>query len=97
MDEKIKSKVFELKAEGMGYRKIAKELNLPVSTVSSVFLRLKDREEKYLCGVVMLRQWKNMDILADEEFVKAEKRLAKKFSIKKDSIYRPNDLINSEI
>ena len=50
--------------------------------------------ERYLCGVAMLRQWHNQGIISDTEFTKAEKKMAKKYCIKKGSIYRQIRLIN---
>lgn len=50
--------------------------------------------ERYLCGVAMLRQWHNQGIISDTEFTKAEKKMSKKYCIKKGSIYRQIRLIN---
>ena len=51
--------------------------------------------EQYYSSLVHLIAMKNRGILNDDDFVKAESALASKYCIKKDSLYRANDLINN--
>lgn len=51
--------------------------------------------ERYLSALCLLRQMRSEGVISNQDFAKAERYLAKKYCIKKDSIYRPNDLINS--
>ena len=50
--------------------------------------------ERYLCCMAMICQWRNQEMISDAEFVRAEKKMAKKYCIKKGSIYRQIRLIN---
>lgn len=52
--------------------------------------------ERYLCCMAMICQWRNQEMISDAEFVRAEKKMAKKYCIKKGSIYRQIRLINSQ-
>ena len=51
--------------------------------------------EQYYSSLVHLIAMKNQEILNDSDFLKAESVLASKYCIKKDSLYRANDLINN--
>ena len=51
--------------------------------------------EQYYSSLVHLIAMKNQGILNDADFLKAESVLASKYCIKKDSLYRANDLINN--
>lgn len=58
MTEQEKEKMEELRKNGLGYRKIAKELNYSVSTVSSYFIRQAEKAQKTRsvcrnCGTVI--------------------------------------------
>ena len=52
--------------------------------------------EKYYSSLAPIIFMEKQGILTHAEFLKAEGYLAKKYCIKKDSIYRQNDLINIE-
>ena len=51
--------------------------------------------EQYYASLVHLVVMKNKGILNDADYLKAESVLASKYRIKKDSLYRANDLINN--
>lgn len=51
--------------------------------------------ESYYSSLVHLIAMKNRRILNEADFQKAESVLASKYCIKKDSLYRSNDLINN--
>ena len=51
--------------------------------------------ERYLISLSNLKSMLKKGIISDRDFIKAESLIAEKNSIKKISIYRPNDLINS--
>lgn len=51
--------------------------------------------EQYYSSLVHIIALKNKGILNDADFLKAESVLASKYCIKKDSLYRANDLINT--
>ena len=51
--------------------------------------------ESYYSSLVHLIAMKNRGILNEADFQKAESVLASKYCIKKDSLYRANDLINN--
>jgi hypothetical protein len=51
--------------------------------------------EQFHSSLVHLIAMKNKGILNDADFLKAESVLASKYCIKKDSLYRTNDLINN--
>ena len=51
--------------------------------------------EQYYSSLVHIIAMKNKGILNDADFLKAESVLASKYCIKKDSLYRANDLINN--
>lgn len=50
-------------------------------------------QEKYMAAVAMLNTMKAHGIISEQEYSKMEKHFAKKYCIKKGSIYRKNDLI----
>lgn len=62
MTENEKHRIVELKVQGLGYRAIAKELGIAVSTVSSYLRRIKDVEaiskQKCKCCGLELKQTK---------------------------------------
>lgn len=51
--------------------------------------------ESYYSSLVHLIALKNRGIINEADFQKAESVLASKYCIKKDSLYRANDLINN--
>ncbi len=51
--------------------------------------------EKYFSSLTHFITLKNKGILNEVDFIKAENFLANKYCIKKDSLYRANDLINN--
>jgi hypothetical protein len=51
--------------------------------------------ESYFSSLMHLIAMKNREILNEADFQKAESVLASKYCIKKDSLYRANDLINN--
>jgi len=51
--------------------------------------------ELYYSSLVHLIAMKNKGILNEADFLKAESVLASKYCIKKDSLYRSNNLINN--
>ena len=51
--------------------------------------------ESYYSSLVHLISLKNRGIINEADFQKAESVLASKYCIKKDSLYRANDLINN--
>lgn len=51
--------------------------------------------EKYFSSLIHFIALKNKGILNEDDFIKAENFLAKKYCINKDSLYRTNDLINN--
>ena len=51
--------------------------------------------EQYYSSLVHLIAMRNKGILNDADFLKAEAVLANKYCIKRDSLYRANDLINN--
>lgn len=51
--------------------------------------------ESYYSSLVHLIALKNRGIINEADFQKAESVLASKYCIKKDSLYRSNDLINN--
>ena len=51
--------------------------------------------EQYYSSLVHIIAMKNKGILNDADYLKAESVLASKYCIKKDSLYRSNDLINN--
>lgn len=48
---------------------------------------------RYLAAVAMLNTMVAKGIISEQEFSKLERHFAKKYRIKKGSIYRKNDLI----
>ena len=50
--------------------------------------------ESYYSSLVHLITMKNRGLINEDDFQKAESVLASKYCIKKDSLYRSNDLIN---
>ncbi len=50
-------------------------------------------EEKYMAALAMLNTMISQEIITEQEYVKMERHFAKKYCIKKGSIYRKNDLI----
>lgn len=51
--------------------------------------------EQYLSSLSMLKKMRKDGIISSEEYQKAESAIADKYCIKKVSIIRANDLINS--
>lgn len=51
-------------------------------------------KEKYLNTLVLLVLMLKRGMISFADFHKAERHISKKYCIKKDSIFRPNDLIN---
>ncbi len=51
--------------------------------------------EQYYASLIQFVSMKNKGIINDADFIKAESFLASKYCIKKDSLYRANDLINN--
>lgn len=49
--------------------------------------------EQYYASLIQFVSMKNKGILNDADYLKAESVLASKYCIKKDSLYRSNDLI----
>lgn len=49
--------------------------------------------EKYYYAIVNLKQMQNHSVISLADYIKAESFLAQKYCIKKDSLYRSNDLI----
>lgn len=50
-------------------------------------------QERYMAAIAMLNTMIAQEIITEQEFVKLERHFAKKYCIKKGSIYRKNDLI----
>lgn len=51
--------------------------------------------EHYLSALLMIKKMKKDGVINDEEYQKSESAIAEKYCIKKVSIIRANDLINS--
>lgn len=51
--------------------------------------------EQYYKSLIPIREMLKKGLLSDKDFQIAEDFLAKKYCIKKDSLYRANDLINN--
>lgn len=58
-------------------------------------VRIVNDFEKYLNTLALLTSMRNKDMISDTDFNKAERYISRKYCIKKGSIYRRNDLINS--
>lgn len=52
-----------------------------------------NNQEKYMAALAMLDTMLAQDIISEREYAKMERHFAKKYCIKKGSIYRKNDLI----
>ncbi len=50
-------------------------------------------QERYLAAMAMLTTMVAKGIISEQEYAKMERHFAKKYCIKKGSIYRKNDLI----
>ena len=55
-----------------------------------------DNIRNYYNSLIIVRNMLNQKIISQEDAMKSESFLAKKYCIKPDSIYRLNDLINDE-
>jgi len=54
-----------------------------------------NNNEQYLQALSLIKLMKKSGIISDSDYKKSESFLAKKYCIKKGSLFRPNDLINS--
>ena len=50
-------------------------------------------QERYMAALAMLNTMIAQQIISEQEYSKMERHFAKKYCIKKGSIYRKNDLI----
>lgn len=55
-----------------------------------------DNIRNYYNSLIIVKSMLNQQIISQEDAIKSESFLAKKYCIKPDSIYRLNDLINNE-
>lgn len=55
-----------------------------------------DNIRNYYNSLIVVKNMLNQQIISQEDAIKSESFLAKKYCIKPDSIYRLNDLINNE-
>ena len=56
---------------------------------------MESKYESYLQALVLLKKLLSDDIISLSDFNKSEAFFAKKYCIKKGSLYRSNDLINN--
>lgn len=54
----------------------------------------RERLEAFFSSIQQARLMLEMGIIDDQDFIKMEDKMAKKYSIKICSLYRSNDLIN---
>ena len=55
-----------------------------------------DNIRNYYNSLIIVKNMLNQQIISQDDAIKSEAFLAKKYCIKPDSIYRLNDLINNE-
>lgn len=51
------------------------------------------KQERYIAALAMLNTLLSKGIISEQEYSKLERHFARKYCIKKGSIYRKNDLI----
>lgn len=55
---------------------------------------MKTNIERYFMSLAPIQAMERNGLMTHSEFLKAEDFLARKYNLKKNNIYRPNDLIN---